>query len=911
MTGNKVPFLLRAILTVISLMLMTGCTFPLKEFNLQKAIPASDVQGDADPRMEEIDLALQAVVDSRQDVLVFQLYQMIIDRVDFSEDGNFALIWLAMQDQQTNQVIAAEPFLAIAFRNIEEDGKASGWEITLPTDPSWNELLGSVPGDLLGEEMDQYYINKVQAQQKAQAFSGYRLPWKAGQKKYLTGSIGHVLIYRSCPDTCLYSFDFADGSMFPVLAARAGRVKLAVWKWPNGDSQHANFLLLQDDSTTPVTYQIYFHLAQDSIPVEFRNVGAQVFQGELIGLADDTGNSTGNHLHFQVHTNASSYWGTSVDILFDEVETNGGRPRTCYEASAYPGYGSQCMPSSLYISDNIDDQPPTSGITFPVNGDHITSSILKVKGWAQDNHEVLYSQLLIGDGEQWKPIGDLQKNPEFTQEFDLCESGIPRGDIYLSVQAVDQAGNINQGLQGTIHLINNANCGDEPPSCLSAEDQAAIYAEQEYAGSCQLLDIGDHPELGASGEPPMDQIASLKIGSGVVLALFDDPWYEGFKEIFQQSDPDLSNNSIGVNQSASIQVRQRQAVPSAPVLDIPAAEDGSPINEGESVTLTWSGENGLEFRSELIGADGFNASIDWQESNIWETGQLPADEYTWAVWSRNFVGENSATLQFDVLPASIAVKTRMKELQPLYYSTAVPLEWEVLNGEDQIEYFEIEYMQDGTAWQHIEEPFSGEQRSSVFQGTPGSSYSFRLQTIDKSNHYEDITEDHIRDTRIAPACDPDSYEAKSGGDNLPQAANTLEFGEIQNHNICGLNDEDWYKFNATQGINYKLYAEPDQPSTAIQMQLFRSPGSNLLLEGRSESAGNPVTLGWTAENNEELFLLVRSMDPATYGTDVAYKISMDRKIESSPPPFLCSGIILPLGWGLKRLVRQLKARMTK
>ena len=39
MTGNKVPFLLRAILTVISLMLMTGCTFPLKEFNLQKAIP--------------------------------------------------------------------------------------------------------------------------------------------------------------------------------------------------------------------------------------------------------------------------------------------------------------------------------------------------------------------------------------------------------------------------------------------------------------------------------------------------------------------------------------------------------------------------------------------------------------------------------------------------------------------------------------------------------------------------------------------------------------------------------------------------------------------------------------------------------------------------------------------------------
>ena len=430
MTGNKYPILLRIILTGILLLLMAGCSFPVEAFKLPKSIPTGDDQGYTDPRLEEIDRALQDIVNSRQDILVFQLYHMILDRVDFSEDGNLALIWLAMQDPQTNQKIAAEPFLAIASRNIEEDGNASAWEITLPSDPSWNEVLGSVPEDLLGVEMRQYYVDKVQAQQKAQAFRGYRLPWKAGQKKYLTGSIGHVFTYKSCPDTCLYAYDFADGSMFPVLAARAGRVKIAVWKWPNGDSQHANFLLLQDDTTSPVTYQIYFHLAQDSIPLEFRNVGAQVFQGQLVGLADDTGNSTGNHLHFQVHTNASSYWGTSVDILFDEVETNGGRPRTCSEASAYPGYGSQCMPSSLYLSDNFDDQPPTSGISSPLNGERITSPIMKVEGWAQDNHEVLYSQLLISDGKQWTPIGDLQKKPVFTQEFDLCKSGIPKGDIY-------------------------------------------------------------------------------------------------------------------------------------------------------------------------------------------------------------------------------------------------------------------------------------------------------------------------------------------------------------------------------------------------------------------------------------------------------------------------------------------------
>ena len=272
----------------------------------------------------------------------------------------------------------------------------------------------------------------------------------------------------------------------------------------------------------------------------------------------------------------------------------------------------------------------------------------------------------------------------------------------------------------------------------------------------------------------MDQIASIKVGSGVVLALFDDPWYEGFKELFQQSDPDLSDNSIGVNQSASIQVRQLQAVPAAPILDIPAGEDGLPVNEGDLITLTWRAENGLEFRSELTGADGYKASMDWQESNTWEAGQLPADEYTWTVWSRNFMGENSAALKFNVLPASIAVKTRMNELQPLYYSTAIPLEWEVLSGEDQIDYFELNISRTALPWQPVEGPFSSEQRSSLFQGIAGSSYLFRLQTVDLSNSYEEMTDDHIRETRIAPACDPDPYDAESGGDNLPQAASPLE-----------------------------------------------------------------------------------------------------------------------------------------
>jgi len=51
-----------------------------------------------------------------------------------------------------------------------------------------------------------------------------------------------------------------------------------------------------------------------------------VYQGEYLANADDTGESTGNHLHFMVHADPTSYWGTSVDIVFDEVTVNGGVP---------------------------------------------------------------------------------------------------------------------------------------------------------------------------------------------------------------------------------------------------------------------------------------------------------------------------------------------------------------------------------------------------------------------------------------------------------------------------------------------------------------------------------------------------------------------------------------------------------
>ena len=85
--------------------------------------------------------------------------------------------------------------------------------------------------------------------------------------------------------------------MFPISVAKAATVKRTIWEYPNGNTTNTNYILIEDTSTNPTTYQIYYHLAQDSIPEDLRTPGAPVYQGQFIENADDTGASTAHHLH--------------------------------------------------------------------------------------------------------------------------------------------------------------------------------------------------------------------------------------------------------------------------------------------------------------------------------------------------------------------------------------------------------------------------------------------------------------------------------------------------------------------------------------------------------------------------------------------------------------------------------------
>lgn len=289
----------------------------------------------------------------------------MLDDIEFSDDKQEAMLWMAETDPKTGETIASEPQVILALYNNETET----WELhTVDEDEFYGLLMNSAFSE--SEIAMRFEEDDPKAITKGIVYGGYRLPWRSGQIKSLTWSIGH----NSCTSGyCTYAFDFADGTMFELLAAKGGYVYH--WKdtCANGNSACTNSITLEDRSTSPWTYQIYLHIAQNSIPKALKARGAYIWQGMKLAKVDDTGYSSGHHVHFMVvqkttlNTCKTYCWGKSVDITFRDVTINwdaatqGGRPRMVGEASSYGGQG-----ANKYTSGNAFKAGPWVYKFFPL-----------------------------------------------------------------------------------------------------------------------------------------------------------------------------------------------------------------------------------------------------------------------------------------------------------------------------------------------------------------------------------------------------------------------------------------------------------------------------------------------------------------------------------------------------------------
>lgn len=87
----------------------------------------------------------------------------------------------------------------------------------------------------------------------------------------------------------------------PVIASAAGKVVEMVSKYkPNTTGKaygYGNYVKIQHNSEKGV-YSRYAHLMSTAV-----KVGDTVTQGQTIGYCDNTGWSTGSHLHFEIIIN--------------------------------------------------------------------------------------------------------------------------------------------------------------------------------------------------------------------------------------------------------------------------------------------------------------------------------------------------------------------------------------------------------------------------------------------------------------------------------------------------------------------------------------------------------------------------------------------------------------------------------
>ncbi len=569
-------------------------------------------------------------VAAHPEVAAFNIYEVKVEEVLFSADGNWALATLAYLQADSPEQIPTEPGLALA-RRLTAD-----WAVTLQADKDWNTVLAQAPEDLVSAETKKTFTTPSDAEKKAmaKAIGGYHLPWPAGVTQLLTQSVNHS-------STMAYAYDFYNTAtpMWPIVAARTGTVKYAVWTYPNGyydgNGNHANYLVLEDTSTSPTTYQLYLHLAQDSIPVAFRTPGARVYRGQFLGIADDTGYSTGHHLHFQVHTNASSYWGNSIDITFDDVAINGGRPRRVDEAKWFGGQG-----TDYYTSANksgTDFTAPTAGITAPADQAAVAVSTVRLSGYATDSGSGFsHGYFIVNKGSGWEQVGPIQTSSPFTYDWNMCDSGVEAGAVSISLRAWDRDGNPVDGYPGLRSIVHTASCPVPPPACNPDADQVALFAEINFGGACATMDVGDYASGALLAPVGGDKAASIRVGANVIATLYSENDFYGRTEAFDADDRNLEDNPIGSESVSSLRVLYNNAAPGTAEMIWP--EGGATFQRGDALVFFWRpGVSGLNSWLEVdtTGPLGYGR-LPWRSLDGNATGNLGAQK--WYIFERSCEG---------------------------------------------------------------------------------------------------------------------------------------------------------------------------------------------------------------------------------------------------------------------------------
>jgi hypothetical protein len=572
--------------------------------------------------------------------------------IKMSSDKSIATAWLVYYDPQIDAVVPTEPGLVVTHLVNAE------WQVFLPSDPGWQTEVSKMPVDLMTADEKEMWLTMSEGTIEAfTAQGGYYLPWHGGQTVNLSRSVGHDASFPS--GTSHFAFDFyISGVNFDIYAARAG----TVWAWKDsvadGNHSDVNFIVLRN-ADDPTLFQLYMHISHNSIPQALKSVGAPVARGQFIAVVDNTGNSTGPHLHFQVEHQPywpadNPYWNAALDVTFDDVDINGGRPRSRYYDQAY------CQPTDVcnvfrdsYISGNYylgDSTPPTGALSGVNTGDVVNSPQITLSGWGQDDQSGLdFGQLIAYFDGAWHDLGP-QFNPSFTYTWDFCDPDlpVPNGPVSVALLLYDVAGNPAPRV-GLRHFTQDYSCPIPPPSCTPNSYQVTLFEDPFYQGGCVKFNVGNYP-TGSSLNPLGNNDAdSILIGANVIATFYSEENYTGHSQAFTEDSAFLKYNWVYGNLLSSMRVSSNQLVPQAPSQQFPI--NSSVFRQNDIIPFSWVNTGGaMEYQVVIYLNGQLIRTTPWQSDPVLYIDSLAEGNYTWKVKGKNSAGEGpwSSTSAFSI-----------------------------------------------------------------------------------------------------------------------------------------------------------------------------------------------------------------------------------------------------------------------
>lgn len=308
----------------------------------------------------------------------------------------------------------------------------------------------------------------------ASAAGGYLLPAPGGTQLYVT--TGNGGLHQGWE---YYAWDFTVGKTeFPVAAARGG-VVIGAWGgsqdpqdncYPDGSCwTRANYVLV--DHCDGKTAGLYMHLAYGTVNVA---VGQRVTTGTILGNADNTGWSSGTHLHFQVEqlppgvdgncsgpppasaTGSAGWWfRQSVPITFGDFDvlakTSGGTLGVPVKGQTYNSSNSVAAPVATPTP-----APVVSGTwVAPTDGAKLTTSTLTLSAKPAVTPPTLSSSKVafsVAWGSTTKAACSATKAGSggvWSCTVDLWKLGATLGKLTVSFDVTDSAGDVAKAPAGT------------------------------------------------------------------------------------------------------------------------------------------------------------------------------------------------------------------------------------------------------------------------------------------------------------------------------------------------------------------------------------------------------------------------------------------------------------------------------